>query len=112
MFDQLSQFDLHHRLADSEGVALVMFTAPSCGACRHLRGVLDVLRRRHPQWQIFEVDAQRDIALVREFDVFHLPALFLFQAGQFHCPLHAEASPNAIESAVGEALANPAEEAP
>jgi thioredoxin 1 len=112
VFEQLTQFDLHHRLAETDGVALVFFSAPTCGACRHLRGVLDNLRQRLPQWQVYEVDAQQDLALVREFEVFHLPALFLFHAGHFHCPLHAEASPAAIEKAVAQALASPAKEAP
>lgn len=112
MFERLSQFDLHHRLAESTGIDLIFFSAPSCGACRHLRQVLKALKQQRPQWHVYEVDAQLDMALAREFEVFHLPAMFLFQAGRYHCALHAKASASAIESAVTAALARPAEEAP
>ena len=108
----LDQFDFHSRLADAGGPVLVMFTSPDCGGCRHLRGVLFEVRRRHPEWRYFEVDAQRDQALTNEFEVFHLPTLFLFHAGQFHCQLETEARPAAIIAAIRAALRQPAEEAP
>lgn len=108
----LSQFDFHPRLADMTGPALVMFSSPGCGGCRHLRRVLQEVAEREPAWHIFEVDAQRDSALVNEFEVFHLPTVFLFQGGEFHSQLRAEARPVAIISATHEALRQPAEEAP
>ena len=108
----LSQFDFHSRLADSGGPVLVMFTSPGCGGCRHLRMVLLEVSRERPDWCCFEVDAQRDQALTNEFEVFHLPTLFLFSAGQFHCQLEAEARPSAIVAATIAALQQPAQEAP
>lgn len=108
----LDQFEFHSRLGASSGPALVMFTSPDCGGCRHLRGVLLEVRRQHPEWGYFEVDAQRDQALSNEFEVFHLPTVFLFSAGQFHCRLDAEARPSAIIAATHAALQQPAEEAP
>ncbi len=108
----LNQFDFHNRLAELSGPALVMFTSPDCGGCRHLRGVLLEVRRQYPDWCYFEVDAQRDQALTNEIEVFHLPTLFLFFAGQFHCQLEAEARPAAIVAATRAALHKPAEEAP
>lgn len=108
----LSQFDLHHRLADMTGVALVMFSSPGCGGCRHLRRVLQEVVGLQPAWRVFEVDAQRDPGLSNEFEVFHLPTVFLFLDGEFHCRLEAEARPAAIVSAAHAALQQPAEEAP
>lgn len=108
----LDQFDFHHRLNDSAGVAIVMFGAAGCGGCRHLRRVLQEVAGRRPDWRLFEVDAHRDAALCNEFEVFHLPSMFLFLDGAFHCALHAEARPAAIVAATEAALAAPAEEAP
>lgn len=108
MARQLSQFDFHHRLATHTGIAVVVFSRPGCGACRQLKSVLAAM----PELPVFEVDAERDPALVREFEVFHLPALFLYRAGAYHCQLHCGSAPAAISAAVAAALALPAEEAP
>jgi len=108
----LSQFDFHLRLGETPGIALVMFSSPDCGGCRHLRQVLREVHRREPGWRLFEVDAQRDQALTHEFEVFHLPTIFLFHDGEFHCQLQAEAHPAAIIAATGSALQRPPEEAP
>jgi len=109
---KLSQFDFHARMADFQGATLVAFTSPGCGACRHLRLVLQQLRRDEPGWRIFEIDAQREQALTNEFEVFDLPTIFLFSGGQYHCQLRAEARPDSIVSATHAALQQPAEEAP
>jgi len=108
----LDQYDFHPRIADMTGTTLVMFTSPDCGACRHLRRVLHEVLRREPGWQVFEVDAQRDPALVNEFEVFHLPTIFLFKDGNFHRQLETEARAETIVSATRSALRQPAREAP
>jgi thioredoxin 1 len=108
----LDQFTFHHVLAETPGTALVIFTGPHCGACRRVKGLLWTLVARGEPWTLYEVDASRDAGLAREFEVFHLPSLFLFRDGQYHAPLHAEALPAAIRSAVAETLAQPAREAP
>lgn len=109
---QLDQFDFHARLGEMRGAVLVMFGSPDCGGCRHLRRVLRDLRRRRPQWRVFEVDAQRDLALTHEFEVFHLPTLFLYRDGEFHCELQAPARTAAILEAADQALRRPPEDAP
>jgi len=108
----LSQFDFHHRLAEMAGTCLVIFTGPNCGACKRLKQVLQEHGDLFDDLHLFEVDAQRDMALTREFGVFHLPAMFLYQDGEFHCELHSEALPQSLSAAIGEALAAPAQEAP
>jgi thioredoxin-like negative regulator of GroEL len=109
----LSQFDFHHALAETPGVSLVMFGSPDCGGCRHLKQVLAAMAAHgDPGLHLFEVDAQRDTGLAREFEVFHLPSLFLFQDGQFHCELHSPPLPAELRRRIHEALRRPAEEAP
>lgn len=109
---QVSQFEFHHLIEAVPGPALVLFTGPDCGACRQLKAVLGEEGEALAGVRLFEVDAERDMALMREFEVFHLPALFLFSDGQFHCQLHSEPHPQRIREAVEAALERPAEEAP
>ncbi len=108
----LDQFDFHHALEQTSGTSLVIFTGPACGACRRLKAVLAAEPQLFADLRLFEVDAQRDMALTREFGVFHLPAMFLFRDGEFHCELHSEALPAKLRSAIDAALAAPAQEAP
>lgn len=112
MLTTLNQFDLHHRLATTSGIAVVMFTSADCGNCRYFYSILQQLADIRPDWHLFTVDAQADMALTREFEIFHLPALFLYHAGHYHCALQAAASTTSILAAVDAALAAPAEEAP
>jgi thiol-disulfide isomerase/thioredoxin len=112
LLQQLDQFEFHSTLMNTTGIALVMFTSPDCGSCRHLHQVMLAVAREQPEWRLFEVDAQRDAALTREFDVFHLPTLFLFHNGDYHCEIRAEARPAAIVEATLAGLKRPPEEAP
>lgn len=112
MTGSLDQFDFHRRIAATGGVTLVTFGSADCGSCRHLERVLDEVRKHRPDWHFYRVDAQRDAALTHEFEVFHLPTLFLFSNGEFHCELHAEARPATVIAAAERALSLPAEEAP
>lgn len=109
---RLTQFDFHHTLAETGGVSLVYFTSPGCGACRHLRQLLETHADLFSQMNLFEVDAQQDMALTREFEVFHLPALFLFKGGQYHAQIHSEPLARSLIAAVEAALAAEPQEAP
>lgn len=109
---QLDQFDFHSVIGATRGPALVIFTAPACGSCRHWKRLLSEYGSHHSGLSLFEVDAARDLALVREFEVFHLPALFLFNDGEYHCALEAQARPHDLAQALDIALSRPAEEAP
>jgi thioredoxin-like negative regulator of GroEL len=108
----LDQFNFHHVLADTAGVSLIYFTASACGACKQLKWMFDHHPDEFALLSLFEVDAQREMALTHEFGVFHLPALFLFNEGEFHAEIQAEPLPHAIIAAVEAALAQPAKEAP
>ena len=109
---RLNQFDFHPTLAEKKGVSLIMFTAPGCGSCRQLRQVLEGHPQEFADLHLFEVDAQQDQALTNEFDVFHLPSLFLFRDGQFHAQIEAEPLPQQIKDAIAAALAEGPQEAP
>jgi len=108
----LDQFDFHQTLEASQGLALVAFTAPHCGACNMLREALDEYGPRHPEVALYEVDTQRDPGLGEEFGVFHLPALFLYMDGRYHAEIRCEALPEKIAEAMDAALAHAPEDTP
>ncbi len=109
---RLSQSDFHHVLERTSGPALVYFSAPACGACRQLNRVLEALCRQHSAISVFRVDAEQEPGLVREFEVFHLPAMFLYLDGRYHRPVDAVPEVSAIVAAIDELARKPALEAP
>jgi len=108
----LDEFEFHHTLQQQRGVSLVIFTGRSCSSCHHWLQLLEQHQQHHPERSIFQVDAERSMALTHEFEVFHLPALFLYRDGQYHCPLQSVASSSALKSAIEEALNSAPQEAP
>jgi len=116
MIKELDEFNFHPFIYDSKGVVLVFFTGPHCASCHHLRDLLEsevqVFERAFDEFRVVEIKADKATALVNEFNVFHLPSLFLYKDGQFHCELQSEAHPKKLIDAICEALAKPAEEEP
>ena len=108
----LDQFNFHQTLSVTRGVSLVFFTSQACSSCRLWRHLLSHYRQQDPDLTLYEVDAQRDMALTREFEVFHLPALFLYRDGDFHGNLQCEARIENLALAIQAALAAPAQELP
>ena len=110
--ERLDQFDYQHRLESTRGAVLVFFTGPHCGACRQLRQTLIEYRAAQGGIRLFEVDAERDLALARALNVFHLPSMFLYRDGEFHCQLHSQPLPEPLHQAILKALREPADEEP
>lgn len=108
--ETLDEFNLHHRLAEVAGASLVLFTSPSCGTCRVVERLLPQAAPR--EVGLFRVDAQQAQALARAYEVFHLPALFLFMDGWFHARLDTQVTPVALARAIQSALADPPQEEP
>lgn len=108
----LTQFDFYAELDATAGLSLVYFSAHACSACKHLSQVLTQLAQNQPELTIFKVDAQQDQALIREYDVFHLPALFLFKEGQYHAELQCESRAESILNCINQASQQAAAEAP
>jgi thioredoxin-like negative regulator of GroEL len=112
MIAALDQFRFHHTLENTHGPALVVFTSVLCGACNMLREAMQGYGAAHPATAMFEVDAQRDQGLAEEFEVFHLPALFLYLDGRFHAEIHCEPTADGLAKAITAACGVPADEAP
>ena len=96
----------------SDGTSLVIFTSTGCASCRAWKQTLTEYLRTEPDLVIYEVDAHESMALANEYEIFHLPALFLFQDGRFHCALSCEANLEKIHQAIQIALQAPAQEEP
>ncbi len=103
--------EFHHLLARLPQRTLVLFGQRGCGACRRAEAVLPAALAGCVQ-HFIKVDAAEQAALVREFEVFHLPALHLFIDGRYHAPLSCELTEPALRAAVAAAAAAPAVEAP
>ena len=117
---EIDEFNFHQTIDESSGLVLVFFTGPHCASCHHLRDLftdnIQILKKRFSetslQFNVFEIKADKANALVNEFNVFHLPSLFLYQNGQYHCELQTQAHPQKIIEAIQLALLKPAEEEP
>lgn len=111
-FTSLDQFDYHHTLASTSGISLVIFWRRGCGSCNMWKSLLAQYQALHPAIHIFAVDVEQEAALVNELEIFHLPAMYLYANGDFHCELQVEAKLSKLEQAIHTALVLPATEQP
>ena len=105
----LTEFNYHATLRHAPGASLVLFGSPECGACRKVEKLLPAAAGAVA---LYKVDVQQATALARAFDIFHLPALFLYHDGHFHAVMNCEITPAALPGAIKAALAKPPEEEP
>lgn len=108
----LDELGFYYTLTESSGISLIFFTTPSCSSCKAWRELLQRYARRQDEITLFEVNAEESSALTNEYDVFHLPALFLFIDGDYHCELQCEADFDKLSATIQTALAAPAEDSP
>lgn len=108
----LNQFDYYHVLEQTKGKVLVYFSSPACGSCRYLKTALEQYLQTYDDLAVFEVDAVHEAGLVQTFNVFHLPSMFLYLDGKYHCQVHSQAHPVQLKQAIHEAIQRPAQEEP
>jgi thioredoxin 1 len=99
--------DYYAVLDEREAPSVVIFTGPACGACRRLKAILAEMAPI-PDIIFFEVGAEQAGGLVEELEIFHLPALFLYQHGELHAEIHAVLQPHALRDAIEAARSAPA----
>lgn len=110
-FGRLGEGDFHARLAQTPGVAAVLFSAPHCGACRAWKRLLPESLAGVAE-SLFEVDVGEATGVARHFDIFHLPAIHLYRDGRFHAELQCAAQPATIRETALRLLDAPAQEEP
>ena len=108
----IEQFEFHQTLESTSGVSIVFFSSQECMSCRFWQQLLERYNGEYPEINIFKIDAGKDQALTEEFNVFHLPALFLYQDGAYQSDLQCEATMSALKETIDTALAQPAQECP
>lgn len=105
--DLLDPLDYYTVLDERTAPSVVIFTGPACGACRRLKAILAKMLPI-PEVMVFEVSAERAGGLVEELEIFHLPALFLYQNGDLHAEIHSVLRPDALLAAIDAARSAPA----
>lgn len=110
-FSRLAEGEFHARLAASSGIAVVLFSASHCGACRTWKRLLPDALSGLTQ-TLFEVDVGEATGVARYFGIFHLPTVYLYRDGRFHAELQCEARREAIHEAALQLLAGPAQDEP
>lgn len=108
----LNDNEFYARLGETTGPSIVFFTKPGCSSCRLWKHLLGELLQQRDDIHVYQVDAEQNMALSHEYELFHLPALFLFVDGEFHCELQTEARLTHLQDALETALDSPAGEAP
>ena len=109
-FQPLDEAIYHRHLARTPGLALVLFSSPTCGTCRAVERLLPISAPSGAQ--LFIVDVQVASALAQAFEVFHLPTLLLYVEGHYHARLNCEVTPTKLAAAIEHAVQQPAEEEP
>ena len=109
-FSALAEGDFHARLAAS-GIAVVLFGAPHCRACRAWKRLLpDALSALAHAF--FEVDVGEATGVARYFGIFHLPTVYLYRDGRFHAELQCEARQEVSHETARQLLAAPPQDEP
>jgi len=76
--------DFDRVVAAAIGPVLVEFWQPGCGPCRALLGELEALQREMgDQLAIFKMNVQEEFQIPAEHEISSLPALALFEQGEF-----------------------------
>lgn len=107
---ELTDFDADRQLLDLPGRSLLVFTSTGCASCRWARQELP--RMPLPIQRLCWIDAGFNGGLVQRYGVFHLPALFLVENGQFLGAVHGTLRATDLSVALERALAREPEELP
>jgi thioredoxin-like negative regulator of GroEL len=110
-FSHLTEGAFFARLAATAGVAVVVFSAPHCGACRAWKRLLPQALADMVD-TFYEVDVSQATGVARYFSIFHLPTVYLYRDGQFHAELQCEARHDAIQQTALQLLNAPAQDEP
>lgn len=108
----LNQFNFHESIENAVGTSLVFFTMADCASCHYWEILLTQYKNENPLINLFYIDAAMDQALTEEFEVFHLPALFLYVDGHFQSDIQCEAKIDILDLEIRKVMQAPARECP
>lgn len=110
-FIALGEGEFHAHLGRVAGLAVVLFSAPHCGACRAWKQLLPQALGDSGA-RFFEVDVAQATGIARYYDIFHLPTVHLYRDGTFHAELQCEARAATIRETAARLLAQAPQEEP
>jgi len=110
-FSRLTEGNFHARIVASTSTAVVLFSAPGCGACRTWKRLLpDALSGLADT--LYEVDVSEATGVARYYNIFHLPTIYLYRNGKFHAELQCEVRRDSIRQSALRMLEEPAQDEP
>jgi thioredoxin-like negative regulator of GroEL len=110
-FSPLAEGTYHAHIAASSGLAVVLFAAPLCGACRAWKRLLPAALGDVAD-AFFEVDVSEATGVARYFGIHHLPTIYLYRDGVFHAELQCGARKDVVLEAARTLLAGPPQDEP
>ena len=103
----LNDPNFYLRLAAQGGWSVVVFGSPGCGACRRLKSLLPALGEALPGLHLHYAEAEQNMGVLADLEVFHLPAIQLYAGAEPHAAISAELNVNALADAILRAKSSP-----
>lgn len=72
----------YNKLISVKGPVLVDFGAVWCGPCKKMDPVVDQLKQKHPELVLIKLDADDQPALLKELNIYMIPAFFVYRDGK------------------------------
>lgn len=80
--EMLTNQEFDEKVLKSEKTVLIDFFANWCGPCQMLKPVIEQIASEYPQYQVYEVDTDKEPELAQAFQVMSIPTLVVMKDGQ------------------------------
>ena len=67
---------------ENSDFVFVDFFADRCGPCQMLSPIIEKLATQYPHWKFLKINVDEVSALAEKYQIYSIPALFLFQQGE------------------------------
>jgi len=67
---------------ENSDFVFVDFFADRCGPCQLLSPIIEKLATQYPHWKFLKINVDEVSALAEKYQIYSIPALFLFQQGE------------------------------
>ena len=109
---RVSELGFWQHMVQERDWTILFFSSAGCSSCKIWRRLLAEWEQSRTDLQVWEADAGIEMGLAQEFEVYHLPALFVFRDGRYQRPMQVEARLSALDPWLAAHADLPPEEAP